>query len=212
MAENNATEGNAATAGPAKKSLARKLVPIGFVITVVAVECVVAYSYLPAVTHPDAVAHAAAPEAAAPKPAAEEKHGHAAEKEAEKEKEKGKEKEKAGEKEERNYSKTDLVEVDLGQFTVTSVLPGSTTTLRIAFHLYGTVSGLDQDRFNARLKEAQHRLREQVILAIRGAEMSDLTEPGLGLLKRTILEKTNTTLGEHLLKAIVVSEFSFMEV
>jgi len=50
-----------------------------------------------------------------------------------------------------------------------------------------------------------------VILAIRAAEVADLAEPGLGLLKRTILEKTNALLGKPMLRAVIVSEFSYME-
>lgn len=180
-------------AAPGRRGLVRKLVPAAIVVAVVAAECLIAYSYLPTATQTEALAHAAAKGAAPPKAAVDEKH-------------------EAKPGEEKKEAKPDLVEVDLGQFTVTSVQAGSNSTLRIAFRLFGTVAGLDQERFNARMKETQHRFREQVILAIRAAEMSDLTEPGLGLLKRTILEKTNSTLGEPLLKAIVVSEFSFMEV
>jgi hypothetical protein len=218
MAEN--TPQPAATpipATPVKASLVRKLIPIGFVVIVVAVECMVAYTYLPSAAQSEALAHVAE-ETPPAKAGAEETDKHAAGKHGEMKhatEKHGSGKHGAGEHggEKSAPSPTsDLIEVDLGQFTVTSVQPGSSTTLRIAFHLYGTVAGLDHERFTVRLKEAQHRLREQVILAVRGVEMSDLIEPGLGLLKRTILEKTNATLGEHLLKAIVVSEFSFMEV
>jgi flagellar FliL protein len=210
MAEStpSSTAASAAAPAPAKASPLRKLIPIVFVAIVVVVECVVAYTYLPSSAPTAALAESAPQETPPAKAASEEKDKHAESKHAA-DKHGG---EKHGGEKPVEVSKADLIEVDLGQFTVTSVQPGSSTTLRIAFHLYGTVAGLDHERFTVRLKEAQHRLREQVILAIRGVEMSDLIEPGLGLLKRTILEKTNTTLGEPLLKAIVVSEFSFMEV
>lgn len=196
-------------------SMMRKLLPGLIVVTVVGVECAAAYLFLPSPSQTAALAHvqpAETPEP--PKHAPEEDHskqkkgGHGHAKEAGGEKEE----KKHGEAKEHKGPRPDLQEVDLGQFTVTSVQAGSNTTLRIAFHLYGIVSGLDQERFEVRMKETQHRFREQVILAIRAADLSDLTEPGLGLIKRTILEKSNAMLGLPLLKAIVVSDFSFMEV
>ena len=49
----------------------------------------------------------------------------------------------------------------------------------------------DGPEFAARMKEVQQRFRESVIITFRGAEMNDLSDAGLGLLKRTISEKTN---------------------
>src|SRR5436853_128840 len=42
-------------------------------------------------------------------------------------------------------------------------------------------------------------------------EVTDLTDAGLGLIKRRILETTNKTLGKPLLQGVVFSEFSFVE-
>ena len=57
----------------------------------------------------------------------------------------------------------------------------------------------------------KHRIRENVIIIIRSAEVTDLTDAGLGLIKRRILETTNKTLGKPLLQEVVFSEFSFIE-
>ena len=46
---------------------------------------------------------------------------------------------------------------------------------------------------------------------IGSAHQFDLTDAGLGLIKRRILETTNKTLGKPLLKGVVFSEFSFVE-
>ena len=46
---------------------------------------------------------------------------------------------------------------------------------------------------------------------MRSAELTDLTDAGLGLLKRRIQEKSNQTLGKPLLRAVVFSDFSFIE-
>jgi flagellar basal body-associated protein FliL len=46
---------------------------------------------------------------------------------------------------------------------------------------------------------------------VRGSEIEDLTDAGLGLIKRRILERTNKALGKPLIKNVIFSEFSFVE-
>jgi flagellar FliL protein len=41
--------------------------------------------------------------------------------------------------------------------------------------------------------------------------MSDLSDPALGLIKRQILAKTNSLLGEPLLKEIIFSDFAVVQ-
>ncbi len=102
-------------------------------------------------------------------------------------------------------------EVDLGQFTVTAFQPLSNTTMRIDFQLYGTVKQDDEEKFLAAWGKNQHRLRDQVIVTVRSSELGDLTDAGLGLIKRRILEKTNATLGKPYLRSVIFSDFSFIE-
>jgi flagellar basal body-associated protein FliL len=106
---------------------------------------------------------------------------------------------------------SDASEVDLGNFTVSGFQPASNSTLFITFHLYGTVRHKYSEEFNQRLEENQHRIRDNIIVIIRSAEITDLTDAGLGLIKRRILETTNKTLGKPLLQEVVFSEFSFIE-
>ena len=105
----------------------------------------------------------------------------------------------------------DQVEVDLGEFSVTSFQPISNTTLRIDFHLFGTVAADDEQEFRTLIEENAHRFREQVIVTVRASDINDLTDAGLGLLKRQILEKTNKVLGKNLLRVVIFSDFSFIE-
>jgi flagellar FliL protein len=129
-------------------------------------------------------------------------------------------------------------EVDLGRFSVTSIDLASNTTLLIDFHLYGAVLSEPEDhaaapaegghghgedkkksdvepedtsRFGKLLKKHKHRFRDQVIVVIRNAQMSDLSDPALGLIKRQILAKTNSLLGEPLLKEIIFSDFAVVQ-
>ncbi len=131
-------------------------------------------------------------------------------------------------------------EVDLGKFSVTSIDPATNTTLLIDFHLYGGVlvepgdemvdahadehgghggegkkknegEPEDHSRFGRLVKKNKHRFRDQVIVIIRNAQMSDLSDPALGLIKRQILAKTNTLFGEPLLKEVIFSDFAVVQ-
>ncbi len=102
-------------------------------------------------------------------------------------------------------------EIDLGEFSVTSYQPASNTTLFISFHLFGTLLHKNNDELQRRLEDNKHRIRDNIIVIIRSAEITDLTDAGLGLIKRRILETTNKTLGKPLLQAVVFSDFSFVE-
>jgi len=155
-----------------------------FVALVIAVECVVAYLYLPQTAETAALA------------------GSAVENKGES---------KTTPKKEAEKEPNSQVEVDLGEFNVTAYQPASNTTLRIDFHLYGTVAAAEQREFMTRLEENLHRFREQVIVTVRSSEITDLTDAGLGLVKRKIMDKTNRMLGKQLLQTIIFSDFSFIE-
>lgn len=102
-------------------------------------------------------------------------------------------------------------EIDLGEYSLSAFQPASNTTLLIDFHLYGTISAEEEHGFTEYFEVNKHRIRDQVITTIRSAELADLTDPGLGLIKRQILEKTNRALGKPLLQGIVFSDFLVVE-
>jgi flagellar FliL protein len=102
-------------------------------------------------------------------------------------------------------------EVDLGKYNVVVHQPKAQVTMRINFHLIGTVPAAEHAEFEHLLEAHQHRLRDNTIFAIRNAQVEDLTDPGLALLKRRILAKSNELLGKPLLTSVVFSDFSFIE-
>jgi hypothetical protein len=104
-----------------------------------------------------------------------------------------------------------VIEVELGTYSITSHQPTANTTLRIDFQLVGTVLSSDQTDFSQLFTNHKHRLRDQIIVEVRNSEITDLTDPGLGLIKRRILEKSNALLGKPILRSVVFSEFSFVE-
>jgi flagellar FliL protein len=168
----------------AKSSAFGKIKILLFVALVIGAECTVVYWYLPSAAESAALAGSAV-----------EKKGDA----------------KTALKHDAEKDQNSQVEVDLGEFNVTAYQPVSNTTLRIDFHLYGTVLAAEQKLFMSRLEENQHRFREQVIVTVRSSEITDLTDAGLGLVKRKIMDKTNRMLGKQLLQTIIFSDFSFIE-
>ena len=105
----------------------------------------------------------------------------------------------------------DIREVSLGSYHIAVFQPKSGTTLRIDLELYGMVLADDVSAFEQLYPLHEHRLSEQVHATFRAAEITDLTDAGLGLIKRQISEKSNRTLGKPLLKDVVFSKFSFLE-
>jgi flagellar FliL protein len=102
-------------------------------------------------------------------------------------------------------------EVDLGKYNVVVHEPASQITLRVNFHLIGTVPEEEHTEFEHLLEKHKHRLRDHTIFEIRNSKIEDLTDPGLALLKRRILAKSNDLLGKPMLHEVVFSDFSFVE-
>jgi flagellar FliL protein len=171
-----------------RSSLMGKLLLLFFMGATIGGECIAAY-LLTSAYRPSGVAIAATP---LKEPAGKAKPAKEAEDVAEK-------------------NQTEELEVDLGKFDVNSYQPKANTTSIIDFHLYATVASADKSAFNASIDQNKNRLRDQILVIIRSADLGELTEPGLGLLKRRILEKSNTILGKAFLRTIVFGDFSFTE-
>jgi flagellar FliL protein len=172
-----------------------KIMVLGLVVAVIAVECVVAYLCIPAASDSASAASNAARGTLYPGSPADRKKG---------------ENEPAGEGAGGTESAAN-VEVDLREFSESKYQPASNSTLRIDFHLYGIVAAEKKKDFDRLFEMNQNRFREQVRVTVCSAEMADLTDPSLGLIKRTILEKAKTIFGQPLLQEVVISDYSTLE-
>jgi len=116
-------------------------------------------------------------------------------------------------KEEKEHGGHDknLKEVELGTYNITRYNPTTNTTLAIDFELFGTVLAEDAAEFQHHFESSNARIKEQITLTMHSAESVDLTDAGLGLIKRQLLEKTNRALGEPMLKEVLFSKFNFVE-
>ena len=102
-------------------------------------------------------------------------------------------------------------EVDLGEYSVTAHQAASNITYRVDFHLFGTIPTDMEEVYTKLMDSKGKRVREQVILTVRSAEMAALADAGLGLIKRRILATTNKTLGKPCLQTVIFTEFRFNE-
>jgi flagellar FliL protein len=105
----------------------------------------------------------------------------------------------------------EVVEIDLGEYSVSVRQENSTSVLRVDFHLVGTVLEAESNEIQSLFDRSIHRFRDQVLVEIRNSDPSDLADPGLGLIKRRILEKSNALFGKPILRSVVFSEFSYFE-
>jgi flagellar FliL protein len=157
-----------------------------FISAVILVECAFAYLLIPSTTDLETWAKKKEGDAAAAgKDAPEEHKGeHAAEHEA---------------------------EVELGKFNIIVHKPAENLTMRVNFHLIGTVPEKEHKEFEELYAKCEHRLRDQIIFEVRKSDVAELSDPGLALLKRKILAKSNELLGKSMLHTIVFSDFAFIE-
>ena len=195
-----------------------KLLAGGLMLVITAAECGVGMMYLPSPSNVSAgeiePLETEAPDASASEHAGDSKHGAKGKH--------GSDSKHGGDghgaaksgghaKKSSKFKPPDQSEVDLGEFRVTAFQPLSNTTVRVDLHVYGTVAHGQEESFTSLFEAKKQRFRDQVILTIRSAEMADFTEPGLGLIKRRILETTNRTIGKPCLEAVLFSDFSFIE-
>jgi flagellar FliL protein len=163
-----------------------KLLIAGFVVLVVTVECAVAYFWIPSA---EQVAALAEKNLQKKLPAALAHEGGEAQ----------------------DGEAKPMMEVDLGEYSVTITRPNSPTVMRVDFHLVGTAEESVANELKAAFDRNVHRFRDMVISEIRNLEVSDFADPGLGLIKRRILEKSTTLFGKPILKSIVFPDFSYFE-
>jgi flagellar FliL protein len=105
----------------------------------------------------------------------------------------------------------DVREVEIGSYNVARFNPSTNTTLTIDVHVFGTVLAEEEAEFVERFEKSKGRVGEQVVLTLHAAETAELTDAGLGLIKRKILEKTNRALGKPLVSEVLFSKFNYVE-
>jgi len=106
---------------------------------------------------------------------------------------------------------TEQIEVELGSFQLAIHQPSTNSTLNVTCRVMGTIEKTDQAEFDKLLANNSNRLRERIIIEFRSADLGELTDAGLGLLKRRILEKSNQLLGKPIVKSIMFPEYNYYQ-
>lgn len=103
------------------------------------------------------------------------------------------------------------VEIELFTDNVTRFNPDSDSTLNLQVSVYGVILASEEEEFLSQYDAHTHRINEQIVLTLQGAEPTDLAGAGLGLIKRQILEKTNRTIGRPMVREVVFTRLNFVE-
>jgi flagellar basal body-associated protein FliL len=195
-ADPHADEHAAAAPAPAAGgSMMGRLLVIVLVMVVVCVECAVAYLCIPAGSSQASLEG----NTASPKSSAEKK--------------KEKENDEAPIDLVPPSDASQMMEVDLGDYSVTVYKADSNSTIRFDFKVSGTIKLEDKKVFDEEFEKYKQRIREQVTSTIRNADWGDLTEPSLSVIKRTMLDRVRTTISKkpQLIREILIPDFSFTQ-
>ena len=99
--------------------------------------------------------------------------------------------------------------LELGQFNIKDLRPIRNETAKLTFTLYLAFSeSLDEQQVD-QLEHWKHRLRDQVITAVRVTQMKDFQEPDLSSLRRNILIRVNRLLKSKSVEEVFLTEYLF---
>lgn len=100
------------------------------------------------------------------------------------------------------------VEIDLGKFKVTRMLPADEGQLVVRFHLIGVLPESKQHDFTESMPKYETRLRDSILSLVSKAEPEYLSDPALSYLKSEMLTTINQQMHSRHLKSVVFSDLS----
>lgn len=99
--------------------------------------------------------------------------------------------------------------LDLGSFQIKDLRPTRNETARLTFKIHLAVSAELTEKQLARLEHWKHRLRNQVIIAVRTLHTKDFQAADLALLRRIIRIRTNRMLKNNFVEEVLLTEYLF---
>ena len=99
--------------------------------------------------------------------------------------------------------------LDLGKFKINDLRPTRNETAKLTFSLHLAFSKSLTPSQVAQLEPWKHRLRDQVITAVRISQIKDFQQPDLGRLRRKILIRINRLLQTKLAEEVLMTEYIF---
>lgn len=102
-----------------------------------------------------------------------------------------------------------LPKLDLGVLEIKNLEPTRNQTSKVTFAMHLTFPPETDPAIVTALENWQHRLREQVIIAIRVAELGDYMDPQLLRLRKQILYRINRVLKGIQAQDVLLADFTF---
>lgn len=99
--------------------------------------------------------------------------------------------------------------IDLGAFHVKDLRPARNETAKLSFTIHLALQQSVSQSTVKQLERWQHRLRNEVLIAIRLTETKEFLEPNLDKFRRRILVRVNRTLKAILVSEALLTEFTF---
>lgn len=99
--------------------------------------------------------------------------------------------------------------VDLGKFQINDLRPTRNVTAKLTFSMHLAFSKELTKKQVEQLEGWKHRLRDQVITAVRISYVKDFQEPDLGRLRRNMLVRVNRIFQANLAEEVLLSEYLF---
>ena len=99
--------------------------------------------------------------------------------------------------------------LDLGKFKIHDLRPTRNETAKVSFTMFLALSPTLTKQQVTQLERWQHRLRDQVIIAIRTLEVREFQEPDLSRLRRKILIRVNRLFQSKLAEEVLMTEYLF---
>ncbi len=102
-----------------------------------------------------------------------------------------------------------LPKLDLGTLEIKNLEPTRNQTTKVNFGMHLTFPPDTDPATIKALSHWQHRIRDQVIVAIRIAELGDYIDPKLSRLRKHILYRINRLLKETPADDVLLADFTF---
>lgn len=100
------------------------------------------------------------------------------------------------------------VEIDLGKFKVTRMLPADEGQLVVRFHLIGVLPESKQQDFTDSMPKYETRVRDSILSLVSKAEPEHLSDPAMSYLKAEMLGTINEQMHARHLKSVVFSDLT----
>ena len=98
---------------------------------------------------------------------------------------------------------------ELGKFKIHDFRPTRNETTKITFTMHLALSPTFSQQQVTQLERWQHRLRDQVIIAIRTLEVKEFQEADLSRLQRKVLLRVNRLFKAKLAEEVLLTEYLF---